>query len=267
MSTLAKIDIGSSVQTGLDSFFGFVPKLVGFLLILLIGFIIAKVVKKAVEALLGRIGIDQMTHQGSVGEYVNKVNPNFKPSAIIGSVAYWFIFLGFVTIAVSQLGIPALNNLVAAIGAYLPHVIVAVLIFVVAGAVSAAVGGLVARTMGDTPTGKIVGTVAPVLVMGIATFMILTELQIAESIVLITYVALLGSVSLGLALAFGLGGAQVAGRMLNDAYGSAQDNSDQVKRDFEKGKEQAKSDAQTAQQKAQERTGTSTGASQSRPLN
>ncbi|HEX8101871.1 MAG TPA: hypothetical protein VF533_04625 [Solirubrobacteraceae bacterium] len=255
MSTIAKIDIGSSLQTGLDSFFGFVPKLIGFLVILLIGFIVAKIVKKAVEALLGRVGVDKMTHQGSVGEYVNKVNPNFKPSSIIGSLAYWFVFLGFIAIAVSQLGIPALNNLVAAIGAYLPHVIVAVLIFVVAGAISAAVGGLVARTMGDTPTGKIVGTVAPVLVMGIATFMILTELQIAEQIVLITYVALLGAVSLGLALAFGLGGAQVASRMLDDAYGSAQDNKQQVKRDFEKGKDQAKSDAQTAQQKAQERTG------------
>jgi len=163
------------------------------------------------------------------------VNPNFKPSALIGQIAFYFIFLGAIGIAVAQLGIPALENFVAAVTAYLPNVVVAVIIFVVAGAISAAVGGLVARTMGDTPTGKIVGTVAPILVMGIATFMILTQLKIAEEIVLITYVALLGAVSLGLALAFGLGGSQVAGQMLSDAYTRGQENKDQVKRDFQQG--------------------------------
>ena len=255
MTTIAKIDIGNSIQQGLNTFFEFIPRLIGFLLILFIGFLIAKAVKKAVEALLSRVGIDKLAHQGQVGEYVNKANPNFKPSSLIGTVAYWFIFLGAIAIAVAQLGIPALENFVAAISAYLPNIVAAVLIFVVAGAVSAAVAGLVARTMGDTPTGKIVGTVAPILVMGIATFMILTQLKIAPQIVMITYIALLGAVSLGLALAFGLGGQQVAGRMLNDAYNKGQQNTDQVKQDFQKGKEQAKADAQTAQQKAQEKTG------------
>jgi len=183
------------------------------------------------------------------------VNPNLKPSALIGRIAFYFIFLGAIGIAVAQLGIPALENFVAAVTAYLANVVVAVIIFVVAGAILAAVGGLVARTMGDTPAGKIVGTVAPILVMGIATFMILTQLKIAPDIVKITYIALLGSVSLGLALAFGLGGQDVAGKMLSDAYSKGQENRGQVRQDFQKGKEQAQSDAQTAQQKAQEKAG------------
>ena len=80
----------------------------------------------------------------------------------------------------------------------------------IAGVVAAAVGGLVARTMGDTPTGKVVGSVVPVLVMAIATFMILNQLQIAPEIVTITYAALIGGVFLAMALAFGLGGREVA---------------------------------------------------------
>ena len=96
--------------------------------------------------------------------------------------------------------------------------IAALLIFVIAGVIAAAIGGLVARTMGDTPTGKIVGSVVPVLVMAIATFMILNQLQIATEIVTITYAALIGGVFLAMALAFGLGGREVAGRMLADAY-------------------------------------------------
>jgi hypothetical protein len=144
--------------------------------------------------------------------------PDARPSEIIGTIVFWFLFLGAFAIAVSQLGIEALDNFVQAIVAYLPNVVVAILIFVIAGAVAAAVSGLVSRTLGDTPTGKIAGTAAPVLIMGIATFMILDQLNIAPAIVEITYIALLGSVALGMAIAFGLGGRDVAGRLLEDAY-------------------------------------------------
>ena len=251
----AAVDIGNSVQQGLDAFFAFVPRLVGFLIVLLIGYIIARVVKTVLVKLLGRVGIDRALHSGSTGQYVNKVAPDIRPSTLIGTLAFWFLFLGAVAIAVSQLGIPALNNFVAAIGAYIPNIIVAVLIFVVAGMVAAAVGGLVARTMGDTPTGKVVGSVVPVLVMAIATFMILNQLKIAPEIVTITYAALIGGVFLAMALAFGLGGREVAGRMLSDAYDKGQEQRGQIRRDMELGKERGKQDAQRAKGEAQQRAG------------
>ena len=254
----AAVDIGSSVQTGLDKFFGFLPNLLGFIIVLAIGWIVAKVVKGVVTKLLQKVGIDRALHSGSTGQYVNKVAPDVQPSSLIGSLAYWFIFLGAIAIAVSQLGITALDNFVAAIGAYIPNIIAAVLIFVIAGAVAAAVGGLVARTMGDTPTGKVVGSVVPVLVMAIATFMILNQLQIASEIVTITYAALIGGVFLAMALAFGLGGREVAGRMLNDAYDKGQEQRGQVRRDMEVGKERGKQDAERAKGEAEKRTGNGT---------
>ena len=173
--------------------------------------------------MLERVGLDKALHTGSTGQYVNEVAPDVKPSRTIGAIAFWFIFLGAISIAVSQLGIAALTDFVGSIAAYLPNVVAAILIFVVAGVIAAAVGGLVARTMGDTPTGKVVGSVVPVLVMAIATFMILNQLQIATEIVTITYAALIGGVFLAMALAFGLGGRSVAERMLSDAYDKGQE--------------------------------------------
>ena len=260
----AAVNVGDSVQTGLDSFFGFLPKLIGFLVVLAIGWIIAKVVKGVVTKLLERVGIDRALHSGSTGQYVNRVAPDVRPSNLIGSLAFWFIFLGALAIAVSQLGIAALDNFVAAIGAYIPNIIAAVLIFVVAGAIAAAVGGLVARTMGDTPTGKVVGSVVPVLVMAIATFMILNQLQIAPEIVTITYAALLGGVFLAMALAFGLGGRDVAGRMLADAYEKGQEQRGQVRRDMKLGKERGKEDAERAKDEAERRAGN--GRTETRPI-
>ena len=234
-SLLAAVNVGDSVQTALDSFFGFLPKLIGFIIVLAIGWIIAKVVKTAVTKLLQKFGLDKALQSGSTGRHVDRIAPDTSPSRLIGSLAYWFIFLGALAIAVSQLGIEALDNFVAAIGAYLPNVVAAVLIFVVAGAIAAAIGGLVARTMGDTPTGKVVGSVVPVLVMAIGTFMVLDQLQIAPQIVTITYAALLGSAALAMALAFGLGGRDLADRMLSDAYAKGQEQRGQVKRDTEIG--------------------------------
>jgi hypothetical protein len=240
----AAVDIGDSIQQGLDAFFAFIPKLVGFLVILFIGYLIARIVKGVLQKLLGKVGIDRALHTGSTGSYVNRVAPDLQPSRVIGSLAFWFLFLGAVAIAVSQLGIAALDNFVAAIGAYIPNIIAAVLIFVIAGVIAAAVGGLVARTMGDTPTGKVVGSVIPVLVMAIATFMILNQLQIAPEIVTITYAALIGGVFLAMALAFGLGGRDVAGRMLADAYDKGQQQRGQVRRDIQTGKERGTQEAQ-----------------------
>ena len=261
---LAAVNIGDSLQTGLDAFFGFIPRLIGFLLVLFIGYIVARIVKGVLVKVLDRVGIDHALHSGSTGEYVNKVAPDVKPSRLIGALAFWFIFLGAVSIAVSQLGIPALTTFVAAIGSYLPNVIAAVLIFVIAGVIAAAVGGLVARTMGDTPTGKVVGSVVPVLVMAIATFMILNQLQIAPEIVTITYAALIGGVFLAMALAFGLGGRDVAHRMLSDAYDKGQQQRGQVRRDMEVGKQRGKQDAQRAKAEAQQRTGN--GQTQTEPI-
>jgi hypothetical protein len=172
---------------------------------------------------LQRVGIDRALGGGPAGAYVGRAVPDARPSEVIGTIAFWFLFLGALAIAVSQLGITALDNFVASIVAYLPNVAVAILIFVLAGAIAAAAGGLVSRTLGGTAAGKIAATAAPVLIMGIATFMILDQLNIAPAIVEITYIALLGSVALGLAIAFGLGGRDVAARMLEDAYRSGRD--------------------------------------------
>jgi Conserved TM helix len=259
MSFLAAVNIGDSVQQGLDNLFAFLPRLIGFLLILLIGYIVARVVKGILTKVLEGANLDHALHTGSTGEHVNKVAPDAKPSRIIGTIAFWFIFLGALSIAVSQLGIAALTDFVAAIAAYLPNVVAAILIFVIAGAIAAAVGGLVARTMGDTPTGKVVGSVVPVLVMAIATFMILNQLKIAPEIVTITYGALIGGVFLAMALAFGLGGREVAAQMLGDAYDKGREQRGQVKDDMQTGKERAKDDAQRVKAEAGTRTGAGNG--------
>ena len=253
MQIIAAVKVADSVQQALDSFFGFLPNLLGFLIILVIGYIIARVVKGILTKLLTKVGLDKALHSGQTGQYVEKVSPGASPSKLVGSIAFWFLFLGAVSLAVSALKIPALTTFVSAIYGYLPNVIAAVIIFVVAGAIAGAVAALVTKTMGDTPTGKLVASVVPILIMAIATFMILNQLQIAPAIVTITYAVLLGSLGLGMALAFGLGGRETAGRLVSGAYDKGQEQKGQVKRDMEVGKERGRQQAEQAKDKTQEK--------------
>lgn len=155
----------------------------------------------------------------------------------------------YASIHVAQSLQQALNGLLGFIPNLIGFLIISVIIFVIA----TAVGGAVVKLMGDTPTGKVVGTGVPVLIMGIAVFMILNQLRIAPAIVEFTYIALLGSVALGSALAFGLGGREVAGQMLVSAYEKGQQNAGQVKSDVQTGKQRGQEQAGRAPDAAQQK--------------
>ena len=242
-------DIGDSVQRGFDEFATWVPRLAAFLVILIIGYFVAKIVAGLVGKVLERVGFDRALHSGTAGTWIAKVTS--RPSDLLGTIAFWVLFVGAISIALDVLGIQAVDEFVAAVWGYIPNVIAALLIFLAAGAIAAGVAALVTRTMGDTSTGRIVGTAAPILIMAIAGFMILDQLMIAEQIVTITYAALMGAIALGMALAFGLGGREVAAEMLRGAY---EGRREEVKQDLRTGKERAKQDAARVKGEAQART-------------
>ena len=236
--------IHTSIEHGFSVFFGWVPRAVGFLAVLLIGYIVAKVVGGLVARVTHRAGLDRTVHGGIGGNFIERAVPH--PSRLLGTVTFWAIFLGALSLAASVLGIQALTAFVGAVWAYLPNVIVALLIFLVAGALAAGVAALVTRVMGDTGLGKVVAAAAPILIITIATFMILDQLKIAHNIVLITYAALLGAIALGSALAFGLGGRDVAADLLRSAQSNVQQNKEQWKRDAEQGAARAKGEVASA---------------------
>jgi Conserved TM helix len=239
---VAELNISESVERGFTVFFAWLPSLLAALAILIVGYILAKVVRKLVAGVLHRAGFDRIVQASPGGEFVRRVTE--APSRLLGTIAFWALFLGAISLAVTALGVDALTDFVAQVYAYLPNVVAALLIFLVAGAVAAGVAALAQRFMGDTGLGRIVSSAAPILVMTIATFMILDQLRIAEDIVVITYAALLGAIALGSALAFGLGGRDVAREMLMGAYSKGQANKEQWKSDLDQGVERAKAEAQ-----------------------
>lgn len=223
-------NLENAFERMLETVVEWLPLLLGALVLLIIGVIVAGVIRRLTQAFLDRAGLDNRMASATGGNIIARAVPS--PAGLIAGVAYWAVFLGFVSLAASVLGIDALDRFIAAIYGYIPQVIAALLIFLVASGLAAGVTTLIKNMMGDTPTGKLLESIAPVVILGIATFMILTQLRIAPAIVIITYAALIGSVSLGSALAFGLGGRDVAARLLETSYQKAKDNKPQVAADM-----------------------------------
>jgi hypothetical protein len=212
------MDIGDSLQNALDRLVGFLPNLLGFLVILIVGYIVARIVRALVARLLQKVGVDRMLSESAGGRFLDRMLPGTTASRGIARLLFWFVFAFFLVAAIGALRLDALNDFTNSVLGYLPNVIVAVLIFVVAAAVAGVAGSAASRAFGDQPTGRIVGAAVPALVMVIATFMILDQLQIAAHIVSIAFAAAMFAIALGLALAFGLGGRDLARQLLEEGY-------------------------------------------------
>jgi hypothetical protein len=256
----AAIHIAQSLQKALDGLLGFIPNLIGFFVILIVGYFIAKLVRTAIDKVLQATNVDRALADSDAGRYVARVSPDSTPSKLIGLVVFWFIFLFAISAAIGALKIAALTAFITKVQSYLPNIIAAVLIFVIAAALAGAIGGAAHRLMGDTPTGRIARAVLPGLIMAIGVFMVLNQLHIATSIVTITYAALLGMLALAGALAFGLGGRDIAGQMLADAYGAGQRNAGQVKADVQQGQARARDHADDARGRLSDGPDTAPGA-------
>lgn len=241
------ININESIERMFDGLFEAIPIVLGVLAILLVGYFIALALKKATRTTLHKLGLDDMFEKNQIGQYVQKIVAS--PSRFVGRVVFWLTMFGAVTVALATFEVNTFDSILTGLYGYIPNILAAFLIFVVAGLVSSGVSGVINRTMGNTGTGKIAQAVVPAVIMSISVFMILTQLNIATEIVVITYASLMGSLALGLALAFGLGGRTVAAKMLDSAYNAGVRNADRVKSDIAEGKANAKREGKRVKDK------------------
>lgn len=215
-----RYDFTQSLQNGLDRLIGYLPQLLGALALLIIGAAVASILRNIVRRLLDKVNFERAITLSPGGNVVTRIVES--PNNFVAKTVYWVVWIAFVGFALSVLNVPAINSLITGFYSYLPNIVAALVIFLVASAIAAAAGRIANQVLGEGPAGRVVGATIPAVTMSIAIFMILNQLHIAEDIVNITYTALIGSIALGLALAFGLGGREVAATILQQAYEAAQ---------------------------------------------
>ena len=163
MTTPLAVDWETPVTNGFNSVATFIPKLIGFLVILLIGYFIAKAISKVVDKLLERVHFDEAVEKGPVKQALSR--SQFDASDIISKLVFYAIFIPVLSLAVSTLGIQALIGPLDSFISLIPKIIVAVILIVLGGVVAGAVKKLIENSLGGLSYGKILADVVGVLVL------------------------------------------------------------------------------------------------------
>lgn len=204
--TLAQVDVREGVESAWESVITFVPKLAAFLLILLIGILIAKGVEKLLNAILERVGFDRLVERGGVKQALDR--SKLDASDILAKVVFYTLVLLTLQLAFGVFGPNPISDLLQGLIAFLPKLFVAILILVIAAYVSSAVRTIVSSTLGGLSYGRMLATLASVAIWVVGIAAALNQVEIAPAIVNGLFYALLALV-VGVAIvAIGGGGIQ-----------------------------------------------------------
>ena len=207
----------TSLANALNLVLTFIPKLLGFLVILIVGLIIASLVSKAVTFLLRRVGFDNLANRIGLTRFEERMGVKLDPAGVLGKVVYWFIFLIFLIPATDSLGLPAVSNILNSLVAYIPNVFVAILILFLGTLAATFASDLVRGATASVNVGNpnLFANIARYAIIGFAVIMALEQLQITPALLNILFTAIVGSAAIAFGLAFGLGGQDTARRWLS----------------------------------------------------
>ena len=209
-------DIGDSLRLAfreaLGDLFAFIPRLVGAIVLLLVGWFLGKLIGRLVTAALRAVRFNEVADKAEIDEFLRNAGVRMDPAAVVGAMARWFIYLIFFLTAFDALGLTQVSAVIDDIIAFLPKVIVAIVILLVgalAGTLLARVVTGALRSAGMENPG-LFANIARFAVIAFAVIAALDMLEIAPTIINGLWTALLFGAAGTLALAFGLGGREVA---------------------------------------------------------
>jgi small-conductance mechanosensitive channel len=223
--------VAQSLSDGLGAIVGALPALIGAILILVVGFIIAKVLQGIVTRVLQSMGFEGW------------METNQTPLSILGKLIFWLVFFIAITMAVDTLGISAISDVLAQFIAYIPQIIAAILILVLATLLANFVAGIVRGATGS----NVIGSVVQYGIIVFAAFAALTQLGIAPELIAPTFLILLAGVSLAAAIAFGLGGQGVARQIVEDGYEKSDEVRQQIQQQQQNQQEQSEQQSDSSE--------------------
>lgn len=210
--------IADQLNQGLAEIGAFFPRLAAALGILMVGFILAKMVERGTDILLHRIGFDGWMREGGVTEALERAGTTLDPSTVLAKLVFWTVMLLVIILGANALGLSAVSVLFSELLAYIPNVIAAVIVLVLGILLGEFVKDLVLASAGGLSGGLTLARAAKAAVILLAVFMALEQLDIAQDIVLVFFIAVVGAAALATGIAFGLGGRDVASEIAREWY-------------------------------------------------
>ncbi len=204
-TSIVAIDFQQGFTDAWSSVARFLPKAAAFLVILIVGWIIAKVVAKIVNAVLERVGFDRLVERGQLKQMMSR--SKYDASDLLAKLAYYAILLIALQLGFGVFGPNPVSDLLNGIVAWLPKAAVAIIIVVIAAAIASAVSDLVTNMLGGMSYGPMLGRIAAVFIWGIGIIAALNQIGVATSVTTPVLIAVLATI--GGILVVGVGGGLV----------------------------------------------------------
>jgi len=195
------------------------PKILGALIILIIGWIIAKVLKRLFVQLLKVVRFSFLTEKSGIEKFLKDGGVKTDAINVLGTLLYWIIMLIVIMATLNSLNLTAASALFNEIMLYIPSIIVAIVILIIGIYLARMVSQILKtslKSMKDK-TSDLISQISYIIIIILTIFLTLGQLNIAQEMVTSAFQLIFGAICLALALAFGLGGREKASEILNEA--------------------------------------------------
>ena len=215
----------TGLTAGLSRLVGAIPNILGAIILLIIGWIVAGIVGGLVTKLCKAVHVDTVGDRVGANGFLQKSGTSLRTSNVIGEIVKWVIRLVFIEMAAEQLGMPQVTQIINQVLAFIPNIIVAMLILGGGAFLGQLLAGLVKGAAAEAKVGNanLLAKLTSGAVMAFAIIAALNELNIAPVVVNTLYIGLVAALALAVGLAFGLGGRETAAKLTEQWAGQAGD--------------------------------------------
>lgn len=222
----------TSLAGALAMFLAAIPKVLGFIIILVIGWFVASLIATAVAGILRNIRFNDFARRSGLGDFVDKMGVKTDSAGVMAAIAKWFVRLITLVVAFDALGLSAVSQVLHQLLLWLPNLVVALVVLVIAGLAANALHNLVrgATAKAGLTSPDLVANIAYIAVWVFGVVVAVNQIGVAETLVNTLFMGFVGALALALGLSFGLGSRETAGEIVRSWYQKAQDSKPQLER-------------------------------------
>ena len=199
-------------------FINFVPGLLGAIILFIVGWVVATVIGKAITQLIAILKVDKLFESAGAKDFMNRAGLKLNISGFIGGVVKWFVIIVFLMASLQIIGLTQVNDFLREVVLYyLPKVIIASLVLVIATVLADAMKKIVRSSAqaANITSANMLGSITLYSIWIFALIIALSELGIATAFMQILFTGFIAALAIALGLAFGLGGKEAASRAVD----------------------------------------------------
>ena len=244
----------NSTTAALAMFAAAIPRIIGFLVILLVGWFIASLVAKGVAMLLRSVNFNELSQRAGLSDFVQRMGVRSDSAGFLAGVVKWFVRLIALVVAFDALGLPAVSQVLREFLMWLPNLVVALVVLVIGGLAAKGLSSVVRGAAASAQLGdpQLLARIATVAVWAFTIVVAVNQLGVAATLINTLFMATVGAVAIAVGLAFGLGGRDTAGEIVRNWYRRSQANASKAREALSAAGEITREEAGRVQKEATE---------------